>query len=389
MSTQANNGGEHLLELIVDTLQQLDPATQGVFLQKFLRNLASVDVSEIESLTHWQEILRRRKDLTDRLGRPVTLKTAAVDYFGTTFLLHNPVLLEYSELKRLRHNATTDPLTGLYNRRLFNEYLAKELNRSTRHSFPLAMVLFDLRNFKQVNDTYGHAVGDSILQGLARVCVETIRGSDYPCRIGGDEFAVLLPQTESPSAHTLTRRIMEKFEQEVRQLARDVDLGLDCGVASFPEDGETSTDLFEAADRRLYAGKKTARVAGVEPHLESESPQPAAEPPPASYPSAPAGTPGQYQQRRDKRVSLDGTGAYVVLSDGFGTRQAQVLDLSSRGVGFLVDGTTELPERFQARFHLPILVELPRLPAHQLRVRRVYERRMPEGQMRVGCSFNA
>ena len=178
-------------------------------------------------MLHWQAVLERRNDLASRLGRPVTLRTAASDYFSAGFILRNPILLEYQELKRLRHNAATDSLTGLYNRRLFDEYLSKELSRSRRYNQPMTLVLFDLRNFKAANDTFGHAIGDDILRCLAQAVNETVRGSDYACRLGGDEFGIILPQSEPPSGHLLSQRIIQKFEQAANLLAPGTYVGLD------------------------------------------------------------------------------------------------------------------------------------------------------------------
>lgn len=374
------DGGEYYLELITDTLQQLEPAVQGAFLQRFLKSVTSVDVSEQESVFHWQEVLRRRNELTERLGRPVNLKTAAVDYFGTALLLRNPILMEYRELKRLLHNAATDALTGLYNRRLFDEYLLKELNRSRRYAYPLALLLFDLRNFKQVNDTYGHPVGDEVLRSLARASLETIRGSDYACRIGGDEFALLLPQSEARSAHSLAERITQKFDEYARSLAPDLPLGLDYGVAAFPDDGDNTATLFEVADRNLYAHRKNTQRRVVEPQLEAEPPREGVEgsPPPTLNTTA-----DTRQKRRYERVSLAGSNAYGVLCNGFGPKLARVLDLSFGGVAFLLDEAVTLPDTFHARLHVPIL------PAAEFRVRRIYTHRLAQGMLRVGCCFAA
>lgn len=381
------DASEYFLELIIDTLEKLEPSVQGAFLQKFLASLAGVEVSEGDSLKHWQGILQRRKELAERLNRYVTLRTAAVDYFGTALLLRNPILLEYRELKRLRQDAATDPLTGLYNRRLFREALAKELSRSQRYGYPLGLLLFDLRNFKGVNDTYGHAVGDKVLAGVARACTETIRGSDLPCRIGGDEFALLLPQSDGPSARALAQRVLQKFEEYALPLAPDVGLGLDYGVASFPEDGESPATLFDRADRQLYTYKR-----GAEQGMEGAGAQ--VEPPrvipmrwtantavaAGSAPEADWG-PSKRDMRRYERISLEGTGAYGVLRNGIGPKMVRLVDLSFGGFSFLLDEAIRLPDTLHARLHAPLL------PPAEYRIHRVYELPLAEGLMRVGCRF--
>ena len=240
--------------------------SQGAFLQKFLQSLVGREVSEEESITHWEGILARQSQWVEKLGRPVTLRTAVVDYFEELSILRNPVLLEYEELKKLRYNAATDSLTGLNNRRMFEEYLDQEIDRSTRYGSPFALLSFDLRKFKSVNDTYGHAAGDEILRSVARASLETIRGSDIPCRTGGDEFAILLPQAERPGSEVLAERIARKFEEYARSLAPGAPVGIDYGIAIFPEDGHDVTSLFAAADRSLYASKQKAHDQSVEPY---------------------------------------------------------------------------------------------------------------------------
>ena len=132
---------EHLLETDCRQLNQLDEAVQGAFLQRLLKSLTSVNVTEKESVVHWQRILARRNELEEKLGRKVSLRTAAVDYLGQLPLLRNPILLEYEELKTLRYNAAMDPLTGLNNRRMFEEYLDREINRSGRYHPSFALLL--------------------------------------------------------------------------------------------------------------------------------------------------------------------------------------------------------------------------------------------------------
>ena len=391
--------GEFFLELLIDSLEQLEPAHQGPFLQKFLKSLASVDISEEESVLHWQGVLERRNDLASRLGRPVTLRTAASDYFSAGFILRNPILLEYQELKRLRHNAATDSLTGLYNRRLFDEYLSKELSRSRRYNHPMTLVLFDLRNFKAANDTFGHAIGDDILRCLAQAVNETVRGSDYACRLGGDEFGIILPQSEPPSGHLLSQRIIQKFEQAANLLAPGTYVGLDYGLAAFPEDGDTREQLFEISDRRLYDYKKAQKTPetpppappqtdarGNRPRTKAKVTETEVAVPPAAEPmeyTAPAAVNPTQQRRRSPRISLVGTNACAVLRGVFGNKVAPVLDLGQGGIGLLLDEQPQVPDSFQARLQVSVL------PAAEYQIHRVYAQPLPQGMWRLGCRFSS
>src|SRR5579862_4503639 len=108
---------------------------------------------------------------------------------------------------RLRHEAQTDSLTGLHNHRVFHERLRDELDRSLRYSRPLSVLVFDLDDFKLLNDVHGHQVGDLVLQRVAATAREELRTSDLACRIGGEEFAILLPETEAAAAATIADRL--------------------------------------------------------------------------------------------------------------------------------------------------------------------------------------
>jgi diguanylate cyclase (GGDEF)-like protein len=368
---------EQFVELIIDTLQQLEPAAKSAFLQKFLKGLAGVRVSEKESLNHWEGILRRRTEMLERLGRPVALSTAVADYFGSSMVLRNPILVEYADFKRLHHDASTDSLTGLYNRRLFEEYLTRELNRARRYAAPLTLLLFDLRNFKKANDARGHPNGDEILRTVASAFSQSIRGADYGFRIGGDEFALLLPQSESENGHRLAQRITQKFEQRAQALAPEVGLGLDYGLAAFPKNGESAKDLFSAADRNLYANKEQARVGKATKPVEPKPDEPDSE---RQDLSATARNESS-EKRRSNRIPGEEVGARGVLRIDDADREARVADLGFGGVGFFLDEAITVPEVFYARLHIPPFQD------SKLKFRRVYGRPFKQGLVRVGCSF--
>src|SRR5437879_11154216 len=120
-------------ELLADTLESLDLPARGQFLQRYFRAIAHVDLRESQSVQIWDEMLSRRREITRLLGRQVSLKTALTDVLSSAGYLRVPILIEYDDLKRLELNAVTDPLTGLYNRRLFAETFEKELKIGRPH----------------------------------------------------------------------------------------------------------------------------------------------------------------------------------------------------------------------------------------------------------------
>src|SRR3977135_2776563 len=239
-------------ELLADTLESLDLPARGQFLQRYFRAIAHLDLRETQSVDILDSLLARRCEVTDLVCRQVSLKTALTDVLSSSGLLRVPILIEYDELKRLELNAVTDPLTGLHNRRLFAETFEKELNRARRYGQPLGLVTLDLHRFKEVNDKHGHPRGDDVLRAAAATLKKALRTSDSAFRIGGDEFALLLPQTDSPQALALCRRVQTVFAEMLQPLQLTVGVSIDHGVATFPQDGEQAEQLIRVADERLY-----------------------------------------------------------------------------------------------------------------------------------------
>jgi diguanylate cyclase (GGDEF)-like protein len=396
---------ESFLELLMETLEGLEDSARGAFLRQFFRNIAQVDLTEAQSNEYWQRIIDRRRELAQSLGKRVSLKTAILDILASANFLRVPVMVEYDEFKKLQINAATDALTGLYNRRLFDEYFDKELNRARRYAQHLAIVLFDLHRLKEVNDRYGHLQGDQVLQLAASTLRRTLRASDFAFRIGGDEFALLLPQTDPEQATTLCRRLRGQFESEVRTLKIDISATLDFGIAVHPQDGDHKTALMSLADQRLYSLKESgrinnqARVIPLESHAAREKQPPRepatsgsqqAAPPSAKIPAerphevppsaAAIPPPSRTEHRKWERVSLAGTKAYAVLSES-SQKTATVIDLSYGGVALMLDKPDDLPSQFNAVLHVPIL------PPVRVSLKKAYAQRHESGRYRLGCSF--
>ncbi len=153
------------------------------------------------------------------------------------------------DIDKLREVASRDPLTGLLNRRTFDrlgEHLFDENNRA------VSLILCDVDNFKQVNDTLGHAAGDRILEDIADFIAESVREMDFSFRLGGDEFAVVLPRCDAGRAREVYDRLSE-FHYQQEGLEQPVTISM--GLATFPEDGADLGDLYEQADARLYDAK--------------------------------------------------------------------------------------------------------------------------------------
>jgi diguanylate cyclase (GGDEF)-like protein len=162
----------------------------------------------------------------------------------------------------VERQAVTDELTGLFNRRRFQEAMATEVERSKRFGQPVGLVLLDLDDFKNVNDTYGHQQGDLVLREVARVLRETSREIDEPARYGGEELAVVLPGTDLEGAYNLAERVRAGIEELALPLL-DGDgilrVTASFGVATLPGSAEQTRDLVAAADEALYRAKRAGK----------------------------------------------------------------------------------------------------------------------------------
>lgn len=158
-----------------------------------------------------------------------------------------------------KHLALHDELTGLPNRRLFQDRLHSALERARRTQQPLALLLIDLDHFKRVNDTLGHHVGDLLLKHAGQIFLDRLRRCDTLARTGGDEFKILLEENIShASALQVACELTQMLAQPIQLEGRTVRTGASIGIALFPEDGETAEQLSIAADLRMYEAKRTA-----------------------------------------------------------------------------------------------------------------------------------
>jgi diguanylate cyclase (GGDEF)-like protein len=165
--------------------------------------------------------------------------------------------LELEELARdLRFKATTDPLTGLSNRLMLNHQLDQEIARAARYGTPVAFIIYDIDRFKRINDNYGHPAGDKVLMELSNVATATIRKSDFLARWGGEEFAVIVPQTRLQDAAELAEALRATIEAH---RFHDIEkITCSFGVAEY-QPGDTAETLVERADKALYRAKLNGR----------------------------------------------------------------------------------------------------------------------------------
>jgi diguanylate cyclase (GGDEF)-like protein len=157
----------------------------------------------------------------------------------------------------------SDPLTGLANRRFFQEILLRELRRAQRSNQPLSLIIADIDHFKGVNDTYGHNVGDEVLEQVGSIMLSSVRATDFVIRYGGEEFVVLMPETRLADAlqvaNKLRKTIGDTILESTSRPGMTLKVTISGGVAAFPGDGQTGEQLILRADRALYWAKEHGR----------------------------------------------------------------------------------------------------------------------------------
>jgi diguanylate cyclase (GGDEF)-like protein/PAS domain S-box-containing protein len=189
-------------------------------------------------------LLADRERLITTLGEQVALALANIRLRGT-----------------LREQSWRDPLTGLFNRRYMEESLDREVRRAIRDGYGLGVLMADLDNFKQLNDTFGHVAGDAVLVKIGRFLATAVRGADIACRFGGEEFVIILPKASLED----TRRRAEALREGIKVFQHEEPTGvvppatMSVGVAAFPEHGTSVEDLILAADSAVYRAKTLGR----------------------------------------------------------------------------------------------------------------------------------
>lgn len=236
--------------------------------------------SGFAAFTAGEQTPYRELTIITKRGKPLDVSASyapvCLDGNGPAYTV--AIYREMTEQRRLRdrlqQQAITDELTGLYNRRHVSERLTQELKRAIRHTHPLSLILADVDGLKTINDRYGHLAGDSLLVQIGTSLKAMFRGTDIAARYGGDEFIVLLPETEKTRALAAA----EKMERSIQVHRLRSWTTLSCGVAAFPEDGRAPYDLLRRADRAMDQAKQDKKnlAAGAEasqtgvPHTDPE-----------------------------------------------------------------------------------------------------------------------
>ena len=322
-------------------------------LRQLLTEWTGLSFEPDDAARRWSEIEGLIPTLRELLGAPLGLQTVLLHHLHSQEgLLKEPRLVSESDLAVLRVNAITDPLTGLYNRRFLIDHFSREISRAERSEGIVSTVMMDLKGFKAINDRLGHPMGDSVLVRTARVIRESLRAIDAGARWGGDEFVLVLPNTDMISALAVVERVRDRIGALPLTGARGgLALDLHYGVASYPQDGKSPDFLLKIADLRLYQCRSQSTFAAAAPRLH----------------------PRFAPEDMTVRMEFHGDGRALT---------APVVDVSYGGIAFRARKRERWPKRWKAE-----ILQKHDPERHAIRLRALHYAPLPGGAVRVGCTY--
>lgn len=223
--------------------------------------LTHLDLTTDKAKDYWKQIIFHRNSISKTLGRNINLRTAICDYFCSISKdMKNPIVIEIRVFEEALDSLKYDSLTGLYTRRTFDDMFLRETDRAIRYGLELSVLFFDLDDFKEINDTFGHLAGDETLKHVAGIVMGEIRTIDVAVRYGGDEIVVVLPETGKVNALVLGERIRKRVEETKHEYeGQIISVTISGGLATFPIDATDTESLIKNSDIAVYRAKEEGK----------------------------------------------------------------------------------------------------------------------------------
>ena len=246
-------------ELILHKLEALSKNSSAGFFADLFYVIANLELSEEEATQFWKDIYEHTLMMCEKMGRNVSFRVALLDHIlVNNRVIKNPKIIELNLFDSVVKNSVIDELTGVYNRRYFQLAIKREMKRAKRYERPLCLFLFDVDNFKTFNDNFGHIVGDAVLRIIGVTLKDSFRQEDTICRVGGEEFAIILPEIDMNSALIACKRFAETLKINSKENLNNI-ITISGGATEFPIHGETSEELYSKADVALYKVKNSGK----------------------------------------------------------------------------------------------------------------------------------
>ena len=232
--------------------------TGSDFHSRLIAALMNVELDETDARDRFADLLEHHQQLETTTRRRIDLRVAAMDYLTLhPEIIASPTIVDHAMLQLTQRLAAVDEVTGLFNRRFLETYLTKELNRARRYDQVFSVLFLDLDDFKRINDSHGHAVGDRVLAGLGRQITDLLRQEDFAARYGGEEFTIVLPQTTTDGAAAFGERLRTSVNN--MDLVPNVRVSFSAGVATYPRHGLSVEEILRQADAALYDAKLSGK----------------------------------------------------------------------------------------------------------------------------------
>ena len=244
-------------DIFLNKVEELSQQIGPVVLQHTFNLFSGIDFPLMDCNEHWNKLLVHRQEMTRKLQRPVNITTVLSDYLQSTpNYLDNPRIIETANYEDILQKSHYDKLTGLHNRCHFDEAYNQQIALAKRYQEDFTVLFLDIDNFKIVNDTHGHKVGDNVLKTIADIITKEKRDSDIAARYGGEEFVLLLTHSDNISSYIFAERLRQKIAG-LEFLGTDTDLRITVsgGIASFPFNSSNPADLVDMADSAMYLAK--------------------------------------------------------------------------------------------------------------------------------------
>ena len=225
---------------------------------ELLFRLTNEKYAEKKAEKLWTAILDHKNAVNNKLDRDVGILVATLDYLTNVVKeISNPKISLDKNIENAARMATTDPMTGLYSRNVFNIILEKEIIQSIRYKKTLSLLMIDIDDFKIINDSYGHQEGDSVIIDIVEIINTQIRKADIFARYGGEEFAIVMPETDVEEAANVAERIRSDVFNKVKREATRVSVSI--GIGKLSKSINSTYGLVKSADNALYIAKKNGK----------------------------------------------------------------------------------------------------------------------------------
>lgn len=251
-------GDRNITELEIEQFNSLLKNKGNIVYSEIIYTLSHKRFIEEEAVQLWHEILKHKNSLTKLLGRNPGIVISVLDYLYNIYnKINKPVVIPEAKMESIINIAVKDGMTDLFDKSVFEYTLKYEISQHKRANSDFSLMIIDVDNFKSINDKFGHPKGDYVLKMISSLIRDHIRETDTPCRYGGDEFGILMPETRPEDAKIIGERLINSVKENLKKYNVTLSIGIsNLGTASKTE---SASAILEKADSALYVSKENGK----------------------------------------------------------------------------------------------------------------------------------